>query len=61
MNTSIKTRKQIAIEYGISERTLRRYLKKFNIEIPTGHITPRYQELIYSTLGSPQLLLNEAQ
>lgn len=53
MNNPMKTRKQIAIEYNICEKTLRRYLKRFKIELPTGLIPPKYQQLIYEELGKP--------
>jgi len=59
MNNNIKTRKQIALEYGISDRTFRRYLKKFNIELPSGNITPRYQKVIYTKLGAPSFSNNK--
>lgn len=52
MNT-VKTRKQIAIEYGISTKTLWRWLKRENIQIPKGNITPKYQKIIYDTFGKP--------
>lgn len=61
MNTCIKTRKQIALEYGISERTLRRYLKKLEIEIPSGNLTPKSQKIIYENLGYPKSLLEKME
>ncbi len=54
MKYAIKTRKQMADEFGVSERTFRRYLKKYSIELPSGNILPKYQRLIYDTLGNPQ-------
>jgi hypothetical protein len=48
-----KTRKEIAIEYGISTRTLQRWLKKSEINIPPGLIKPIHQRSIYSTFGIP--------
>ncbi|MGB0863284.1 MAG: hypothetical protein ACPGXZ_10220 [Saprospiraceae bacterium] len=59
MNTCIKTRKQLALEYGISERTLRRYIKKLNIEIPSGNLTPKNQKIIYENLGYPNNILEK--
>lgn len=46
-----KTRKELAKELGIHTRTLYRWLKKNNIELSSGLITPIQQELIYEKLG----------
>lgn len=51
--TVAKTREQVADEYGISERTLRRRLKKENIVLPKGNIMPKDQLRIYESLGPP--------
>lgn len=48
-----KTRQQIAIEYGISARTLKRKLQQLNIPLPGGLLFPKEQELIYQKLGKP--------
>lgn len=48
-----KSREQIANEYGISARTLKRWLKKNKIFIKRGLICPKDQELIYKTFGNP--------
>ncbi len=48
-----KTRRQIADEYGITPRTLRRWLKKSNIDLPRRLICPREQDIIYQTFGNP--------
>lgn len=50
----VKTRQEIADEYGISRRTLLRWLKKQNIHLPNGLVTPKVQELIYQHFGYPQ-------
>lgn len=50
----VKTRQEIAEEYGISRRTFQRWLKKQNIELPNGLVTPKEQELIYQNFGNPQ-------
>ncbi|MEM9918268.1 MAG: helix-turn-helix domain-containing protein [Bacteroidota bacterium] len=49
----VKTRQQIADEYGISPRTLRRWLKKYNIELPNRLISPKDQQVIYDLFGNP--------
>lgn len=48
-----QARQQIADEYKTSPKTLRRWFKKYNIQVPPGNITPKYQKLIYETLGYP--------
>ncbi len=52
--TGVKTRKQIADEYGISPKILSRWLKKQNIKLTTGLITPKEQENIYNIFGKPK-------
>ena len=47
-----KTRKQIADEYGISPRTLRRWLKKYNISLPNRLLCPKEQQIIYQSFGN---------
>jgi len=49
----MKTRKQMASEYGVSVKTFRKYLRKNNIKLPAGNISPKYQEIIYKKLGNP--------
>ncbi len=48
-----KTRSQVADEYGITPRTLRRWIKKYNINLPPGLICPKDQKKIYEKLGTP--------
>ena len=55
MQGKVKTRQNIADEYGINPRTLKRWLKKEKIEIPPGLITPVYQEIIYRKFGKPKI------
>ena len=50
----LKTRKQLAQEYGISRSTLYRRLKEAGIEMPRGMLNPLYQCQIYQVLGYPQ-------
>lgn len=49
-----KTRKDLAAEYGISPRTLRRRLKKAGIQLHRGKIMPADLKRIYATLGEPE-------
>lgn len=44
----LKSRKEIAEELGISTRTLKRWTKKFEIEIPSGLICPKIQKTLKS-------------
>ena len=48
-----KTREQIADEYGICSKTLRRWLKKNEIQLPHRLISPKDQLKIYETFGFP--------
>jgi len=48
-----KTRQQIAIEYGVSFKTLMKWLKNAEIHLPKGSITPYYQRMIHEKLGAP--------
>lgn len=49
-----KTRQQIADEYGISRKTLSRWLKKAGIVLEGYLISPKEQALIYETFGDPR-------
>jgi len=49
-----KTRQQIADEYGISRKTLSRWLKKAGIELDGYLIAPKEQAFIYQTFGDPR-------
>ncbi|WP_439483306.1 hypothetical protein [Cyclobacterium plantarum] len=48
-----KSRLEIAAEYGISARTLSRWLKNKKIQISNGLVTVKEQELIYKVFGEP--------
>ena len=50
-----KTRTMIANEYGISRKTLQRWLKKAGIDISNGLVTPAEQKRIYKKFGKPKL------
>ncbi len=46
-----KTRQQLADEFGISVRTLYRWLTKRNVKLPGGLVRPADQDAIYQMLG----------
>jgi transposase-like protein len=46
MTQKAKSRQEIAQEYGISARTLCRWIKKNQLLIPNGLISPKDQDLI---------------
>jgi DNA invertase Pin-like site-specific DNA recombinase len=51
-----KTRQEVAIEYGIEVRTLYRWLKKANINLPRGLIKPFHLQIIYDSFSIPKRL-----
>jgi len=53
MENTAKTRQQIATEYGISYKTLMRWMKRESLEIPPGLVRPRDCAKIYDTFGYP--------
>ncbi len=54
MTVTVKTRFQVAAEYGISVRTLRRWLKTSQLNVPAyGALNPVSLALIYKTFGHP--------
>lgn len=57
----MKSRQQIADEYGISRWTFDRWLKKAGISLPSGLISPVQQQLIYDTFGDPQKYKREEE
>ena len=50
---SVKTRLEIAIEYGTCVKTLMRKLEKKGIVLPPGNIFPNTCKEIYYALGVP--------
>lgn len=54
MSHKAKTRIEIAAEYGISRRTLQRWLKKEKIEVSRGLIKPEELKRIYDKFGKPE-------
>ena len=55
-NLKAKIRKEVAEEYGISPRTLARWFKKANLQIPPGLIDPYHLKIIYRKFGVPKSL-----
>ena len=53
MKHGAKTRQQIAEEYGISSKTLSRWIKKEKMKIESGLLTPDEQKIIYQKFGIP--------
>lgn len=49
-----KSRKQLANEYGVSPRTLRRWFKSKELVMPPSLLLPKDLEIIYSVLGDPR-------
>jgi len=49
-----KTKQDMANEYGVCLKTFVRWLKKHNIKISRGLITPKEQKEIYNKLGIPK-------
>ena len=52
-NGGVKTKQQMADEYGICRKTFSRMLLKKNIRLEKGLIFPRDQLVIYKKLGKP--------
>lgn len=53
MKLTVKTRQEVAAEYGTTVRTLISRLRENGIELPHGNIFPRTLKEIYYTLGVP--------
>ena len=51
--STFKTREEIAAEYNISTKTLRRKLKKEGISFSQGLLSIKEQTIIYQTFGKP--------
>lgn len=52
-NGGVKTKQQMADEYGICRKTFNKLLLKKNICLDRGLISPKDQMLIYNELGKP--------
>ncbi len=56
LGIKVKTRKELAAEYGISVKTLNKRIKEAGLEIPTHKLLfPNKLKLIYYTLGIPSV------
>jgi hypothetical protein len=53
LSLEVKTRQEVADEYGISLKTLRLRLINEKINIPPGRLYPKTLRIIYNTLGRP--------
>ena len=53
MESSFKTKQNIADAFGISVPTLNKILKDNDCKVRRGLISPREQEMIYKILGKP--------
>lgn len=53
LNLKSKSRQEMAVAYGISVRTFRRWLKRNGIQLPRGLIRPKDILVIYDRLGKP--------
>ena len=51
--SKVKTRSQLAEEYGISRKTLYNWLKSNKIEVRGGQLTPLDQKKIHDKFGQP--------
>jgi hypothetical protein len=52
----VKTKQQMADEYGVCRKTFNKLLIKKNIILDRGVISPKEQQNIYSKLGTPKSL-----
>jgi hypothetical protein len=50
----VKTKQQMAFEYGVSRKTFHKLLQKRQIILERGLIYPKDQENIYNELGFPE-------
>ena len=50
----VKTKQQMALEYGVSRKTFQKLLQKRQIILDRGLIYPKDQENIYNELGLPE-------
>jgi transcriptional regulator with XRE-family HTH domain len=49
--TKVKSRKEMASELGISTKTLSRWIKKHQLDIPSGLLLEKHQKLILDIFG----------
>jgi len=53
MDYRVKTRQEIAQEYGISRKTFYNWLKREGISLQNRLVSPKEQKIIYEKLGNP--------
>jgi len=53
-NNQAKTKQQLAKEYGICVKTFNKWLKKENLKIERGLVSPRIQQLIHRKFDAPK-------
>jgi len=51
---NVKTRRQLANEFGMHVNTLMRKLKREGVELPKGLVCPKEQRRIYELFGNPE-------
>jgi hypothetical protein len=54
INGVVKTKQQMAFEYGVSRKTFHKLLLRRQILLDRGLIYPKDQENIYKELGVPE-------
>lgn len=52
-NGGVKTKQQMAEEYGVCRKTFNKLLKKQRVKLNRGLILPKDQVIIYEKLGKP--------
>jgi transposase-like protein len=52
----VKSRQEIACEYGINRKTFYYWVKKSNLQLPGGVLCPSDIKKIYKRFGDPYLL-----
>lgn len=49
----VKTKKQMAEEYNVSDRTFRRWIITEKLQLPNRYLTPKEQLKVYDCFGQP--------
>ena len=49
-----KSRQELAKEYGVDRKTFAKRLKRQQIELPGGLLSPDWVEKVYEILGDPK-------
>jgi len=52
----VKTKQQMADEYGVCRKTFNKLLRKKRIRLDRGLISPKDQQNIYDKLGRPVII-----